>query len=66
MTKLFTACTVTPPPVCTPPDGGQIEGTVTLTGVKDGYYNGLSATAKSAVEKEIAADIGKKVFSLCA
>ena len=65
MRKLFAACTVTAGEICTPSDGGAVEGTVTVTNVKAGYYEGLSDAAKSAIQKDITKDISKKVFSLC-
>ena len=65
MRKLFAACTVTAGEICTPSDGGAVEGTVTVTNVKAGYYDGLSDAAKSAIQKDITKDISKKVFSLC-
>ena len=65
MRKLFAACTVTAGEICTPSDGGAVEGTVTVTNVKAGYYEGLLDAAKSAIQKDITKDISKKVFSLC-
>jgi len=59
--KLITACDQTNNDKCLVPDGGEVQGTFSVSNIADSWYNGQSDAAKADTLKKIEEDVGKAV-----